>query len=215
MMSEISGSFSSSSSGPKPSSSSISTFSSANCSRRLSVIFSSASTSMMIGRNSSESSSLLRVEAASGSTRSSRRGSTCSLILWTLASKPSALAGPSLTPLERSASRVIASAFTGICVGGAIGATASPGIGGNWSPPGTGAWPSPPPPPRIGRATPKLGRAPAPIPPTPFLRPNALIRFSRPEHRSPASSRDLPPVNDKTFEIFLTRRPRSAFCRGG
>jgi hypothetical protein len=30
-------------------------------------------------------------------------------------------------------------------------------------------------PPFIGRATPKLGRAPGAIPPTPFLRPNALI----------------------------------------
>jgi hypothetical protein len=33
-------------------------------------------------------------------------------------------------------------------------------------------------PPFIGRATPKLGRAPAAIPPTPFLRPNALILSS-------------------------------------
>ena len=40
---------SASSSGPRPSNSSTSTFSSANCSRRLSVIFSSASTSPMIG----------------------------------------------------------------------------------------------------------------------------------------------------------------------
>ena len=45
----------------------------------------------MIGRNSSDSSSLVSVAAASGSTRSSRRGSTCSLILWTEASKPLAL----------------------------------------------------------------------------------------------------------------------------
>ena len=58
MMSLISGSASSSSSGPRPSSSSTSTFSSANCSRRLRLIFSSASTSPMIGRNSSASSSL-------------------------------------------------------------------------------------------------------------------------------------------------------------
>ena len=55
------------------------------------VIFSSASTSPMIGRNSSASSSLLRVAAASGSTRSSRRGRTCSLMRWTEASKPSDL----------------------------------------------------------------------------------------------------------------------------
>ena len=91
MMSLMAGSASSSSSGPRPSSSSTSTFSSANCSRRLRLIFSSASTSPMIGRNSSASSSLLSVAAASGSTRSSRRGSTCSLIRWTEASKPSAL----------------------------------------------------------------------------------------------------------------------------
>ena len=58
MMSLTSGSASSSSSGPRPSSSSTSTFSSANCSRRLRLIFSSASTSPMIGRNSSASSSL-------------------------------------------------------------------------------------------------------------------------------------------------------------
>ena len=45
----------------------------------------------MIGRNSSASSSLERVAAASGSTRSSRRGSTCSLIRWIEASKPSFL----------------------------------------------------------------------------------------------------------------------------
>ena len=94
MMSLIAGSASSSSSGPRPSSSSTSTFSSANCSRRLRLILSSVSTSQMIGRNSSASSSLVRVAAASGSTRSSRRGSTCSLIRWTEASKPSDLLLP-------------------------------------------------------------------------------------------------------------------------
>ena len=111
MMSLIAGSASSSSSGPRPSSSSTSTFSSANCSRRFSVSFSSASTSPMIGRNSSASSSLPSVAAASGSTRSSRRGSTCSLIRWMEASKPSTLLLPA-SPLAfwRSASRCIASA---------------------------------------------------------------------------------------------------------
>ena len=111
MMSLISGSLSSSSSGPRPSSSSTSTFSSANCSRRLRLIFSSASTSPMIGRNSSASSSLERVAAASGSTRSSRRGSTCSLIRWIEASKPSLLLDWPCSPdcAWRSARRAMAS----------------------------------------------------------------------------------------------------------
>ncbi len=91
MMSLTAGSASSSSSGPSPNSSSTSTFSSAKVSRRLRLIFSSASTSEMIGRNSSASSSLPSVAAASGSTRSSRRGRTCSLMRWTEASKPSLL----------------------------------------------------------------------------------------------------------------------------
>ena len=174
MMSETSGSPSSSSSGPKPSSSSISTFSSANCSRRLRVILSSASTSVMIGRNSSESSSLVSVAAASGSTRSSRRGSTCSLILWTEASNPSALYWSSTTPLTRSASRVIASCLVELSRAG----MSSPGSGSGsaTAPPGTGAaLLEASTPPFIGRATPKLGRAPGAIPPMPFFRPNALI----------------------------------------
>ena len=173
MTSLISGSASNSSSGPRPSNSSTSTFSSANCSRRLRVILSSASTSEMIGRNSSASSSLLSIAAASGSTRSSRRGSTCSLILCTEASKPSAL-WFAASPLWfwRAVRRSIAAP---------VGA-ASPSLsgesdssGGNWSPPGTSAASSegfPPGPPFIGLATPKLGRD-APIP---LRLPKALIQ---------------------------------------
>ena len=179
MMSDTSGSPSSSSSGPKPSNSSISTFSSANCSRRLSVTLSSASTSMMIGRNSSESSSLDSVAAASGSTRSSRRGSTCSLILWTLASKPSISAWPSTTLFARSARRLIASPLLPGAEEGPPMAL-SPGSGGNCSPPGGGGAsdgsatfrPSPA---FIGLATPKLGRTDGVMPPAPFFLPNALI----------------------------------------
>ena len=170
MMSEMSGSPSSSSSGPKPSSSSISTFSSANCSRRLSVTLSSASTSRMIGRNSSDSSSLVSVAAASGSTRSSRRGSTCSLILWTEASKPCASAGICGWRWRgRRAATSRRSSFrrrrSGVRPGSRWGS------GGNWSPPGSGAWPPPPGGVEasgvtdfIGRATPKAGRAPGAMP---------------------------------------------------
>ena len=177
MISDTSGSLSNSSSGPKPSSSSISTFSSANCSRRFNVTFSSASTSMMIGRNSSESSSLERVAAASGSTRSSNRGSTCSLILWTLASKPPTSELASLIAAMRSLRRSIASALLpradGAAGAGDGWAGASPGSGGNCSPPLTGSAGRPAD--FIGRATPKAGRAPAFMLPTlPFL-PNALI----------------------------------------
>ena len=200
MISEISGSLSNSSSGPKPSNSSISTFSSANCSRRFSVTFSSASTSMMIGRNSSESSSLESVAVASGSTRSSRRGSTCSLILWTLASNPPTSELPSLTEVMRSFRRSIASAVVagrlglGDWAGAGLAPPPSPGIGGNCSPPRGAALG--PPEPFIGRATPKAGRPPGVTPPTlPFL-PNALIlspqgslilRVSRLDHAKAAS----------------------------
>ncbi len=172
MMSEMLGSASSSSSGPRPSSSSTSTFSSANCSRRLSVSFSSASTSPMIGLNSSASSSLDRAAAASGSTRSSRRGSTCSLMRWIDASNPSwrdAAASPDAA--SRLASRAIAS----ICTGG--GASPSmPGSGGNCSALGgvsTGRGAGAGAPPCIGRATPKAGRLGRPAAP-PRL-PKALI----------------------------------------
>src|SRR6478735_9659155 len=75
----------------------------------------------------------------------------------------------------RSARRVIASPLLGAPGPSAIMAPLPPpGSGGNWSPPvGWGSGLTTPP--FMGRATPKLGRAPAPIPPTPFLRPNALI----------------------------------------
>jgi hypothetical protein len=167
MMSEISGSDKSSSSGPKPSSSSTSTFSSANCSRRFKVMRSSASTSRMIGRNSSVSSSFDSVAAASGSTRSSRRGSTCSLILWTDASNPCAFSGSAISAVERWFSRSIASSsgdrFDGI---GGMSAGGGVSMDGNCAPPGT------PGPVCIGFATPKAGR-----PAVPGRRPNALIRF--------------------------------------
>ncbi len=174
-MSETSGSLSNSSSGPKPSNSSTSTFSSANCSRRFSVTFNSASTSMMIGRNSSDSSSLVSVAAASGSTRSSRRGSTCSLILWTLASKPPTSLWPEWVVFIRSARRDIASPFA---EAGAAASGASVGSGGNCSPPSSGSGEfgdGVGVPPRMGLATPNCGRAPALIPAGPFFRPNALI----------------------------------------
>ena len=195
MISVTSGSFKSSSSGPKPRSSSIRTFSSANCSRRFSVTLSSASTSMIMGRNSSDSSSLESVAAASGSTRSSRRGSTCSLILWTLASNPSGAPDAFWTAAARSARRSMASAVLPLVgaagAGAALALGSSPpfGSGGNCSPPeGCSAA-------RaelfIGRATPKAGRPPGFIlPALPFF-PNALM---------PSSPRGL----TKLYALHLT-----------
>ena len=175
MMSLMAGSASSSSSGPRPRSSSTSTFSSANCSRRLRLILSSVSTSEMIGRNSSASSSFVSVAAASGSTRSRRRGSTCSLIRWTEASKPSDLLLPA-SPLAfwRAVRRSIAPmGVRPVSDTGASRASVISSIGGNWSPPSgmAGAGEDDPPLPFIGLATPKLGRPPL----APLRFPNALM----------------------------------------
>jgi len=99
------------------------------------------------------------------------------LILWTLASKPPTSELASLIAAMRSLRRSIASEVlprAGLAEGGGAGAGgASPGSGGNCSPPraGSGTRPTA----FIGRATPKAGRAPAFMLPTlPFL-PNALI----------------------------------------
>ena len=192
MMSLIAGSASSSSSGPRPRSSSTSTFSSANCSRRLRLILSSVSTSPMIGRNSSASSSLDSVAAASGSTRSSRRGSTCSLIRWTEASKPSALLLPCFAAGVLACGQAVHRAHRRRVAVGASdrrleGVKSS--SGGNWSPPsvspGAGAEPAAPLP-FIGLATPKLGRPP----PMPLRLPNAL----------------MPPVHAVSVEFAVVNR---------
>ncbi len=175
MMSEMSESLSNSSSGPKPSSSSTSTFSSANCSRRLRVILSSASTSRMIGRNSSVSSSLLNVAAASGSTRSSRRGSTCSLILWTDCSNPCGRSSTCSCNI-RVLRRLIASSEP-LAIGSLVtGGKAVGSIGGNWLPPCSSRAVPPPLKPCIGLATPKAGRADC----VPGFRPNALMACTSP-----------------------------------
>ena len=203
MMSEMSGSLSSSSSGPKPSSSSISTFSSANCSRRLRVTLSSASTSMMIGRNSSAQLVLgerrggFRVDAL----EQARQHLLLDLVDRGLeAADFRAVIVDGVGAVGQARHRVAA---VGPARRRRRGASRR-GIGGNWSPPGAGAWPlGVGTPPFIGLATPKLARAPAAIPAGPFLRPKALI--PTPRNRPVRSGKRATPRAISRFPVVARR----------